>query len=96
MAAMYEQRKQLKQVSGNVQQGPDPVKHLFRTVPRSKRVHNWVERTAAGVVIDTVSAGLSLLTVVTYMVSCNELELHVGSVLRAKHLHHIQLDAEQG
>jgi hypothetical protein len=43
-----------------------------------------------------VSAGLSLLTVVTYMVSWNELELHIriGSMLRAQHLHHIQLDAE--
>jgi hypothetical protein len=69
MAAVYVQRKQQAQVSGNVHQEHDPVKELFRTVPRAKRVHNWVERTSAGVAIDVVSAGLSLLTVVTYMVS---------------------------
>lgn len=41
----------------------------FGTVPLSKRVHNWIERTEAGIQIDVISSVLSVLTVITYMVS---------------------------
>lgn len=37
-------------------------------VPLAQRVDAWVERTHAGAALDTLSAALSLLTVVTYMV----------------------------
>ncbi|WIA10960.1 hypothetical protein OEZ85_011123 [Tetradesmus obliquus] len=40
----------------------------FGTVPLSKRVHNWIERTEAGIQIDILSSLLSVLTVFTYMV----------------------------
>jgi hypothetical protein len=68
MAAKIMQPQQLQQDDSKSSQPRDPAKAMFRTVPLAKRVHNWVERTPAGMAIDIASAGLSLLTVVTYMV----------------------------
>ncbi|KAF6255850.1 hypothetical protein COO60DRAFT_1532571 [Scenedesmus sp. NREL 46B-D3] len=68
MGSEYMQQTQSQRLVSNVHHPPEPVKGLFRTVPLAKRVHNWVERTRAGMAIDIASASLSLLTVVTYMV----------------------------
>jgi hypothetical protein len=64
-----------KHMQPNQQQQHAPARAIFRTVPLAKRVHNWVERTPAGMAIDVTSAGLSLLTVITYMVSGRLAEL---------------------
>jgi hypothetical protein len=69
MDAVHMTPNQHQHISGNVHQVHEPVQDLFRAVLHEKRVHNWVECTAAGMAIDVVSAGLSLLTVITYMVS---------------------------
>lgn len=42
---------------------------MFADVPLAKRVHSRIERSDLGIVLDIVSAVLSLLTVFTYMVS---------------------------
>lgn len=43
---------------------------LFANVPMSKRCNHWIEWSGSGILLDIASAALSLLTVMTYMVSC--------------------------
>lgn len=44
-------------------------KDVFGIVPLAKRVGNWIEKTDAGMELDILSAVLSVVTVITYMVS---------------------------
>jgi hypothetical protein len=41
---------------------------MFADVPLAKRVNHWIEWSGSGIMLDILSAALSLLTVFTYMV----------------------------
>lgn len=43
---------------------------MFADVPLAKRVNHWIEWSGSGILLDILSAALSLLTVFTYMVGC--------------------------
>jgi hypothetical protein len=43
---------------------------MFADVPLAKRVNHWIEWSGSGILLDIISAALSLLTVFTYMVGC--------------------------
>lgn len=58
---------------------------VFARVPLRKRVHAYIERSEAGITLDSLSAALSLLTVFTYMVR------RVARVQRTQHTHHAVL-----
>ncbi len=56
---------------------------LFGSVSLNKRIANVIENTSLGIVIDVLSATLSLLTVMTYMAGAaqkvNTLPGHAGN-----------------
>ena len=56
--------------SSTQQQQQQQQGSLFADVPLAKRVNHYIEWSGSGILLDTASAILSLLTVMTYMVGC--------------------------